>query len=135
MLKNTDRATCVEQQFSSFRVEEIGMTRMANSFLRIHRRPGWTKDRVAGFQKPCRANRPRPTLTASHPNSAFPWLAQVWGRKQTPEAMRQQILTTRILWSLPRQWATFEHATFAEAFHCNVGDAMVRSPEKRCQVW
>jgi putative endopeptidase len=62
--------------------------------------------------------------------------AQVWGRKQTPEAMRQQILTDPHPLSQFRTNGPLSNMPqFAEAFNCKPGDPMVRPPDKRCQVW
>jgi putative endopeptidase len=53
-----------------------------------------------------------------------------------PEAIRQQILTDP---HPPRRFRTngplSNMPQFAEAFNCKLGDAMVRPPEQRCQVW
>ncbi len=134
----TDRATCVEQQFSNFRVEEIGMNQNGKLVLGESIGDlGGLKIAWLAFQKALE-DKPRPAdIDGFTPEQRFflGW-AQVWGRKQTPEAMRQQILTD------PHPLGRFRvngplsnMPQFAEAFHCNLGDAMVRPPEKRCQVW
>jgi putative endopeptidase len=134
----TDRATCVEQQFSSFRVEEIGMNQNGKLVLGESIGDlGGLKIAWLAFQRAMQG-KPRPAdIDGFTPEQRFflGW-AQVWGRKQTPEAMRQQILTD------PHPLGRFRvngplsnMPQFAEAFHCNVGDAMVRPPDKRCQVW
>ena len=134
----TDRANCVEQQFSDFRVEEIGMNQNGKLVLGESIGDlGGLKIAWLAFQKAMQG-KPRPAdIDGFTPEQRFflGW-AQVWGRKQTPEAMRQQILTD------PHPLGRFRvngplsnMPQFAEAFHCNVGDAMVRPPDKRCQVW
>jgi putative endopeptidase len=134
----TDRATCVEQQFSSFRVEEVGLNQNGKLVLGESIGDlGGLKIAWLAFQKSMQG-KPRPAdIDGFTPEQRFflGW-AQVWGRKQTPEAIRQQILTD------PHPLGRFRvngplsnMPQFAEAFHCNLGDAMVRPPEQRCQVW
>ncbi len=134
----TDRANCVEQQFSSFRVEEIGLNQNGKLVLGESIGDlGGLKIAWLAFQKAMQG-KPRPAdIDGFTPEQRFflGW-AQVWGRKQTPEAMRQQVLTD------PHPLGRFRvngplsnMPQFAEAFHCTAGDAMVRPPDKRCQVW
>ncbi len=134
----TDRATCVENQFSSFDVKEIGMKQNGKLVLGESIGDlGGLKIAWLAFQKSMEG-KPRPAnIDGFTPEQRFflGW-AQVWGRNQTPEAMRQQVLTDphplgrfRVngpLSNLPQ---------FAEAFSCKPGDAMVRPPDKQCQVW
>jgi putative endopeptidase len=132
------RATCVEQQFSSFRVEEVGLNQNGKLVLGESIGDlGGLKIAWLAFQKSMEG-KPRPAdIDGFTPEQRFflGW-AQVWGRKQTPEAMRQQILTD------PHPLGRFRvngplsnMPQFAEAFHCKLGDAMVRPPDQRCQVW
>lgn len=134
----TDRSNCVEQQFSNFRVEEIGMNQNGKLVLGESIGDlGGLKIAWLAFQKSMQG-KPRPAnIDGFTPEQRFflGW-AQVWGRKQTPEAMRQQILTD------PHPLGRFRvngplsnMPQFAEAFHCQAGEAMVRPPEQRCQVW
>jgi putative endopeptidase len=134
----TDRANCVEQQFSSFRVEEVGLNQNGKLVLGESIGDlGGLKIAWLAFQKAMQG-KPRPAdIDGFTPEQRFflGW-AQVWGRKQTPEAMRQQILTD------PHPLGRFRvngplsnMPQFAEAFHCVTGDAMVRPVDKRCQVW
>jgi putative endopeptidase len=134
----TDRATCVEQQFSSFRAEEIGMNQNGKLVLGESIGDlGGLKISWLAFQKAMQGKPRQADIDGFTPEQRFflGW-AQVWGRKQTPEAMRQQILTD------PHPLGRFRvngplsnMPQFAEAFHCNLGDAMVRPADKRCQVW
>ncbi len=134
----TDRATCVEQQFSNFRVEEVGLNQNGKLVLGESIGDlGGLKIAWLAFQKSMQGKPRAADIDGFTPEQRFflGW-AQVWGRKQTPEAMRQQILTD------PHPLGRFRvngplsnMPQFAEAFHCNMGDAMVRPPEKRCQVW
>lgn len=134
----TDRANCVEQQFSSFRVDEIELNQNGKLVLGESIGDlGGLKIAWLAFQKSMQG-KPRPAnIDGFTPEQRFflGW-AQVWGRKQTPEAMRQQILTD------PHPLGRFRvngplsnMPQFAEAFSCKAGDAMVRPPDKRCQVW
>lgn len=133
-----ERANCVEQQFSSFRAEEVGLNQNGKLVLGESIGDlGGLKISWLAFQKAL-AGKPRPAnIDGFTPEQRFflGW-AQVWGRKQTPEAMRQQILTD------PHPLGRFRvngplsnMPQFAEAFNCKLGDAMVRPPDKRCQVW
>lgn len=134
----TDRANCVEQQFSNFRVEEVGLNQNGKLVLGESIGDlGGLKIAWLAFQKSMQG-KPRPAdIDGFTPEQRFflGW-AQVWGRKQTPEAMRQQILTD------PHPLGRFRvngplsnMPQFAEAFNCKLGDSMVRPPEQRCQVW
>jgi putative endopeptidase len=133
-----ERANCVEQQFSAFRVEEVGLNQNGKLVLGESIGDlGGLKIAWLAFQKSLQG-KPRPAnIDGFTPEQRFflGW-AQVWGRKQTPEAMRQQILTD------PHPLGRFRvngplsnMPQFAEAFNCKLGDAMVRPPEQRCQVW
>jgi putative endopeptidase len=134
----TDRANCVEQQFSGFRVEEVSLNQNGKLVLGESIGDlGGLKIAWLAFQKSMQ-DKPRPAnIDGFTPEQRFflGW-AQVWGRKQTPESMRQQILTD------PHPLGRFRvngplsnMPQFAEAFNCKLGDAMVRPPDKRCQVW
>jgi putative endopeptidase len=134
----TERANCVEQQFSNFRVEEVGLNQNGKLVLGESIGDlGGLKIAWLAFQKSMQG-KPRPAnIDGFTPEQRFflGW-AQVWGRKQTPEAIRQQILTD------PHPLGRFRvngplsnMPQFAEAFNCKLGDAMVRPPEQRCQVW
>jgi putative endopeptidase len=132
------RATCVEEQFSAFRAEEVGMNQNGKLVLGESIGDlGGLKIAWLAFQKSLEG-KPRPAdIDGFTPEQRFflGW-AQVWGRNQRPEAIRQQILTD------PHPLGRFRvngpisnMPQFAEAFHCKLGDKMVRPPDKRCQVW
>ena len=134
----TQRATCVEEQFSAFRAEEVGMNQNGKLVLGESIGDlGGLKIAWLAFQKSLEG-KPRPAdIDGFTPEQRFflGW-AQVWGRNQRPEAIRQQILTD------PHPLGRFRvngpisnMPQFAEAFHCKLGDKMVRPPDKRCQVW
>jgi putative endopeptidase len=132
------RATCVEEQFSAFRAEEVDMNQNGKLVLGESIGDlGGLKIAWLAFQKSLEG-KPRPAdIEGFTPEQRFflGW-AQVWGRNQRPEAIRQQILTD------PHPLGRFRvngpisnMPQFAEAFHCKLGDKMVRPPDKRCQVW
>lgn len=132
------RATCVEEQFSAFRAEEVGMNQNGKLVLGESIGDlGGLKIAWLAFQKSLEG-KPRPAdIDGFTPEQRFflGW-AQVWGRNQRPEAIRQQILTD------PHPLGRFRvngpisnMPQFAEAFHCKLGDKMVRPADKRCQVW
>ena len=132
------RATCVEEQFSAFRAEEVGLNQNGKLVLGESIGDlGGLKIAWLAFQKSLEG-KPRPAnIEGFTPEQRFflGW-AQVWGRNQRPEAIRQQILTD------PHPLGRFRvngpisnMPQFAEAFNCKLGDKMVRPPEKRCQVW
>jgi putative endopeptidase len=134
----TDRANCVEQQFSSFRVEEVGLNQNGKLVLGESIGDlGGLKIAWLAFQKSLQG-KPRPAdIDGFTPEQRFflGW-AQVWGRKQTPESMRQQILTDpHPLGRFRTNGPLSNMPQFAEAFNCKLGDAMVRPPDHRCQVW
>ena len=134
----TDRATCVEKQFSSFRVEEVALNQNGKLVLGESIGDlGGLKIAWLAFQKSMQGKARPADIDGFTPEQRFflGW-AQVWGRKQTPEAMRQQILTD------PHPLGRFRvngplsnMPQFAEAFNCKLGDAMVRPVDQRCQVW
>jgi predicted metalloendopeptidase len=134
----TDRANCVEQQFSSFRVEEVGLNQNGKLVLGESIGDlGGLKIAWLAFQKSMQGKSRPANIDGFTPEQRFflGW-AQVWGRKQTPEAMRQQILTdSHPLGMFRVNGPVSNMPQFAEAFQCKTGDAMVRPPEKRCQVW
>ena len=132
------RATCVEEQFSAFRAEEVGLNQNGKLVLGESIGDlGGLKIAWLAFQKSLEG-KPRPAnIDGFTPEQRFflGW-AQVWGRNQRPEAIRQQILTD------PHPLGRFRvngpisnMPQFAEAFNCKLGDKMVRPPDKRCQVW
>lgn len=132
------RATCVEEQFSEFRAEEVGMNQNGKLVLGESIGDlGGLKIAWLAFQKSLEG-KPRPAnIDGFTPEQRFflGW-AQVWGRNQRPEAIRQQILTDpHPLGRFRVNGPVSNMPQFAEAFNCKLGDKMVRPPEKRCQVW
>ncbi|HVF56609.1 MAG TPA: M13 family metallopeptidase [Pyrinomonadaceae bacterium] len=130
------RADCVEKQFSSFKVEEglnqNGKLVLGESIADL----GGLKIAYKAFQKSLEG-KPRMEIDGFTPEQRFflGW-AQVWGRNQTPQAMRLQVQTD------PHPLGRFRvngplsnMPEFAAAFSCQKGDPMVRPENERCQVW
>lgn len=130
------RADCVERQFSSFKVEDglnqNGKLVLGESIADL----GGLKLAYIAFQKSLQG-KPRTQIDGFTPEQRFflGW-AQVWGRNQTPEAIRLQVTTD------PHPLGRFRvngplsnMPEFAAAFSCKQGDAMARSEQERCQVW
>ncbi len=134
----TERANCVEQQFSSFRAEEVGLNQNGKLVLGESIGDlGGLKIAWLAFQNSMQGKARPANIDGFTPEQRFflGW-AQVWGRKLTPEATRQQILTD------PHPLGRFRvngplsnMPQFAEAFSCQTGAAMVRPADKRCQIW
>ncbi|MGB8509648.1 MAG: M13 family metallopeptidase [Pyrinomonadaceae bacterium] len=130
------RSDCVERQFSSFKVEDNlnqnGKLVLGESIADL----GGLKIAYKAFQK-AMEGKPRTEIDGFTPEQRFflGW-AQVWGRNQTPEAMRLQVATD------PHPLGRFRvngplsnMPEFAAAFGCAQGTAMVRPEQDRCQVW
>ena len=131
------RATCVEEQFSAFRAEEVGMNQNGKLVLGESIGDlGGLKIAWLAFQKSLEGNRVQRTSMALLRNSGSSLVGRKCGQEPKPEAIRQQILTD------PHPLGRFRvngpisnMPQFAEAFNCKLGDKMVRPPDKRCQVW
>ena len=135
--KFTDRTNCVVQQFDSFEVEpglhEKGQLVVGESVADL----GGLTVAYAAYQKSLQG-KPRPKdINGFTPEQRFflGW-AQVWAQNIRPEAARLQAQTN------PHPLGRFRvngplsnMPQFAAAFQCKAGDAMVRPPEKRCQIW
>jgi putative endopeptidase len=136
--KNFDtRADCVVNQFSGFEAEPglrlQGKLVSGESIADL----GGLYVAYDAFQKSLQGN-PRPAdIDGFSPEQRFflGW-AQVWAEKYTPEWVRF------LAQSDPHPLSRFRvngplsnMPKFAEAFQCKAGDAMVREPSQRCQVW
>ena len=65
----------------------------------------------------------------------FGW-AQVWAQSIRPEEARRRVITdTHPLGRYRVNGPLSNMPAFAQAFQCKAGDAMVRPPEKRCEIW
>jgi putative endopeptidase len=130
------RADCVERQFSSFEAEpglnQNGKLVLGESIADL----GGLKIAYKAFQNAMQG-KPRAEIDGYAPEQRFflGW-AQVWGRNQTPEARRLQVATDpHPLGKFRVNGPLSNIPEFAEAFHCQLGDAMVRPEKERCQVW
>ncbi|HLL70958.1 MAG TPA: M13 family metallopeptidase [Pyrinomonadaceae bacterium] len=132
----TKRADCVERQFSAFKVEEglnqNGKLVLGESIADL----GGLKIAYKAFQKSL-AGKPRTVIDGFTPEQRFflGW-AQVWGRNQTPQAMRLQVQTDSHPLGVFRVNGPLSNMPeFAAAFKCQQGEPMVRPDTERCQVW
>ncbi|HJQ30807.1 MAG TPA: M13 family metallopeptidase [Pyrinomonadaceae bacterium] len=131
------RTDCVVQQFDAFQVEP-GLNQ--NGKLVVGESVADLGGLTVAFNayKKSLEGKPRPPVIAGFtPEQRFflGW-AQVWAQSIRPEAARQRVATD------PHPLGRFRvngplsnMPAFAEAFQCKVGDAMVRPPDKRCQIW
>ena len=131
------RASCVEQQFSAFKVEEglfqKGKLVLGESIADL----GGLKIAYRAFQKSLEG-KPRPNdIDGFTPEQRFflGW-AQVWATNYRPEAARQQALTDPHPLSRFRVNGPLSNLPeFAQAFGCKNGDQMVRPASERCEIW
>jgi len=135
--KFSERTDCVVRQFSSFQVEpglnQKGELVVGESVADL----GGLTVAYAAYQKSLEG-KPRPKdINGFTPEQRFflGW-AQVWAQNIRPEAARLRTATD------PHPLARFRvngplsnMPTFAKAFQCKDGEAMVRPPDKRCQIW
>jgi putative endopeptidase len=135
--KFTDRTDCVVKQFDSYEVEpglhQKGELVVGESVADL----GGLTVAYAAYKKSLQA-KPRPkNINGFTPEQRFflGW-AQVWAQNIRPEAARLRTATD------PHPLARFRvngplsnMPTFAQAFQCKAGDAMVRPPDRRCQIW
>lgn len=136
-LKNFQaRTQCVIDQFDSYEaqpgVHEKGELVVGESIADL----GGLTVAYAALQKAL-AGKPRPAIDGFTPEQRFflGW-AQVWTSKARPQFELNQVKTDahplgrfRVIGPLSNMPA------FAQAFQCKAGDAMVRPPDKRCQIW
>ncbi|MBV9959186.1 MAG: M13 family metallopeptidase, partial [Acidobacteria bacterium] len=137
-LKNYQaRATCVENQFSGFKVEEglfqKGKLVLGESIADL----GGLKIAYRAFQKSLEG-KPRPKdIDGFTPEQRFflGW-AQVWATNYRAEAARQQALTDSHPLSRFRVNGPLSNLPeFAQAYQCKDGDPMVRPTTDRCEIW
>jgi len=135
--KFTDRTNCVVQQFDSYEVEpglhQKGALVVGESVADL----GGLTVAYAAYQKSLQGKRTRKDINGFTPEQRFflGW-AQVWAQNIRPEAARLRTATD------PHPLGRFRvngplsnMPAFAQAFQCKEGDAMVRPPDKRCQIW
>ncbi len=135
--KYKDRADCVENQFSSFKVQDglnvNGKLVLGESIADL----GGLRLAYRALQKSM-AGKPRPALIDGFtPEQRFfmGW-AQVWAANYRPEFERMTTMTDPH--PLPRfrvNGPLSNLPEFREAFMCQAGDPMVRRPADACRVW
>jgi putative endopeptidase len=135
--KFTDRTNCVVKQFDSFEVEpglyQKGQLVVGESVADL----GGLTVAFAAYQKSLEG-KPRPKdINGFTPEQRFflGW-AQVWAQNIRPEAARLRNATD------PHPLARFRvngplsnMPQFTAAYACKEGEAMVRPPDRRCQIW
>jgi putative endopeptidase len=131
------RAQCVIDQFSGFEVQpglhENGNLVVGESIGDL----GGLTIAYAALKKSMEGKPRSANIDGFTPEQRFflGW-AQVWAENGRPEFERQMVLTN------PHPLGRFRvngplsnMPLFAQAFQCKDGDAMVRPPDKRCQIW
>jgi len=131
------RAQCVIDQFSGFEVQpglhENGNLVVGESIGDL----GGLTIAYAALKKSMEGKPRAATIDGFTPEQRFflGW-AQVWAENERPEFERLMVATNphpvgrfRVIGPLSNMPA------FADAYQCKAGDAMVRPPEKRCQIW
>jgi predicted metalloendopeptidase len=132
-----ERASCVEKQFSGYKVEEglflKGQLVLGESIADL----GGLKIAYRAFQKSLEG-KPRPgNIDGFTPEQRFflGW-AQVWATNYRPEAARQQALTDSHPLSRFRVNGPLSNLPeFAKAFGCKESDPMIRAAADRCEIW
>jgi putative endopeptidase len=136
--KNFDERTdCIVHQFDSFEAEPglhlQGKLVSGESIADL----GGLYVGYDAFQKSLQG-KPRPAdIDGFSPEQRFflGW-AQVWAEKYTPEWIRLQTQSDPHPLSRFRVNGPLSNMpSFAAAFQCKTGDAMVRETSKRCQIW
>ena len=135
--KFTDRTNCVVQQFDSYEVEpglhQKGALVVGESVADL----GGLTVAYAAYQKSLQGKRRPKDINGFTPEQRFflGW-AQVWAQNIRPEAARLRTATDPHPLGKFRVNGPLSNMTsFAQAFQCKEGDAMVRPPDKRCQIW
>lgn len=135
--KFTERTNCVVQQFDSFEVEpglhQKGQLVVGESVADL----GGLTVAYAAYQKSLQG-KPKPKdINGFTPEQRFflGW-AQVWAQNIRPEAARLRTATDpHPLGKFRVNGPLSNMPAFAQAYQCKDGDAMVRPPDKRCQIW
>jgi len=131
-----ERAQCIENQFDGYQVQkdihENGKLVIGESIADL----GGLKIAYRALQKTLQGEKV-PLIGSFTPDQRF-FLAyaQIWAANDRPEFERLMVNTD------PHPLARFRAIAapsnmpaFAEAFACKAGDAMVRPPAMRCQIW
>jgi endothelin-converting enzyme/putative endopeptidase len=131
------RASCVEKQYDDYlAVDEMhikGKLTLGENIADL----GGVKLALATFERAEKENGPTPAVGGFTPEQQFfLGFAQAWCANYRPEALRLLVATNPH--SPPRyrvDGPLSNLADFAVAFQCKESSPMVRSKEKRCEVW
>jgi putative endopeptidase len=130
------RAECVRKQFDSYVVEddlhENGKLVLGESIADL----GGLTIAYRALEKELEG-KPRPLIGGLTPEQRFfVAFAQVWAANDRPEFERLMVNTNPHALDRFRAIAAPSNMpTFAQAFDCQEGDAMVRPASVRCQIW
>ena len=135
--KFTERTNCVVQQFDAFEVEpglhQKGQLVVGESVADL----GGLTVAYAAYKKSLQGKARPKDINGFTPEQRFflGW-AQVWAQNIRPEAARLRTATDpHPLGKFRVNGPLSNMPAFAEAFQCKSGEAMVRPPDKRCQIW
>ncbi|HMF56718.1 MAG TPA: M13 family metallopeptidase [Pyrinomonadaceae bacterium] len=135
--KFRERTDCVVKQFDDYEVEpgihQIGKRVVGESVADL----GGLTIAFKAFLKSMQGKpRPRDIDGFTPEQRFFLGYAQIWAQTIRPEAARQQVQNDPHPLGRFRVNGPLSNMTqFAQAYGCNMGDAMVRPPERRCQIW
>ena len=131
-----ERTDCVVKQFDGYEAEPglhlQGKLVVGESVADL----GGLTLAYRAFQK-AQEGKPKTLIDGFTPEQRFflGW-AQVWASSIRPEEARRRVITDpHPLGQFRVNGPLSNMPAFAEAFQCKAGDAMVRPPEKRCQIW
>ena len=135
--KFNQRTDCVVRQFDSYEVEpglhENGKLVVGESVADL----GGLTLAYRAYQKSLQAKPRPPVINGFTPEQRFfLGYAQIWSGSIRPEAARLRVATDPHPLDRFRVNGPLSNMPqFAAAFTCKAGDAMVRPPEQRCQIW
>ncbi len=131
-----ERTDCVVKQFDAYEAEPglhlQGKLVVGESVADL----GGLTLAYKAFQK-AQAGKPAKMIDGFTPEQRFflGW-AQVWASSIRPEEARRRVVTDPHPLSRYRVNGPLSNMPqFAAAYQCKEGDAMVRPPDKRCQIW
>jgi len=135
--KFTERTNCVVKQFDGFEVEpglhQKGQLVVGESVADL----GGLTVAYAAYQKSLQGKpRPKDINGFTAEQRFFLGWAQVWAQNMRPEAARLRTATDpHPLGKFRVNGPLSNMPQFAAAYGCKTGEAMVRPPEQRCQIW
>ena len=131
------RASCVEKQFDDYiAVDDLhikGKLTLGENIADL----GGVKLSLSAFERSGKENGATPAVAGFTPQQQFfLGFAQAWCANYRPEALRLLVATNPH--SPPKfrvEGPISNSPEFAAAFQCKEGSPMVRSKDKRCEVW